>query len=192
MPKHAPTTRRDAGIGGSTYNSRRLELFLRLRRVWWIVATLAAALAVGASPCRAASDPRVTVADVELVTGLRGVTLSSPPLAKADRLTFADRRGRPIVVVAFFSAAEYERAKTTIGQAAGGRLAEFHADVAGIGDEAFDAPASTPTFAVYARKGAAACLVMSMLNEPGTPTARQPRVSQTELRRLARIVVSRL
>src|SRR5579871_3495456 len=88
-----------------------------------------------------AADPRLTVADVEKVTGLTGVQLVAPgSIAGAGAgLNFATADRKMILMVNVGPAALYTRAKEQ-QEYHGLPMPLFHAAVTGVGDEAFDSP----------------------------------------------------
>ena len=63
----------------------------------------------------------------------------------------------------------------------------FHADVSGIGDEAFDSPPGPLQYVLYVRKGAAAASFTAYYVSPAKAT-----LTIEQLKQLARIVVPRI
>ena len=63
----------------------------------------------------------------------------------------------------------------------------FHADVAGIGDEAFDSPPGPLQFVLYARKGANAVSLTAYY-----VSANKATLTMNQLKQLAAITVSRM
>ena len=114
-----------------------------------------ASAVVTAAAAQAAPDPRLTIADVEKLTGLKGLQLVGPgsvPGAGAG-LNFATADKKMILMVNFGPAALYSRAKAQ-KEYHGMPMPLFHADVPGIGDEAFDSPPGPRQYVLYVRKGA--------------------------------------
>ena len=133
------------------------------------------------------ADPRVTVADVEKVTGLKGIQLVAPgsiPGAGAGLNFAADKH--MVLMVNFGTAALYRRAKEqkTIG---GMPMPLFHADVAGIGDEAFDSPPGPIQYVLYVRKGANAASFTAYY-----VSANKATLTMDQLKQLANIAVGRM
>jgi hypothetical protein len=150
------------------------------------VLTMASLLAVPALAQNA--DPRLTIADVEKVTGITGIQLVAPGsvTGAGAGLNFAGPDKKMILMVNFATAALYRRAKDqkTIG---GMPMPLFHADVPGIGDEAFDSPPGPTQYVLYVRKGANAASFTSyyVSNTKATLTMEQ-------LKAIAKIAVSRM
>ena len=133
------------------------------------------------------ADPRLTVADVEKVTGLKGIQLVAPgsiPGAGAGLNFAADKH--MVLMVNFGTAALYRRAKEqkTIG---GMPMPLFHADVAGIGDEAFDSPPGPIQYVLYVRKGANAASFTAYY-----VSANKATLTMDQLKQLANIAVGRM
>jgi len=101
------------------------------------------------------ADPRLTVADVEKATGLKGLQLVAPGsvAGAGSGLNFATADKHMVLMVNFGPAALYQRAKQQKTYA-GVPMPLFHADVPGIGDEAFDSPPGPLQYVLYVRKGA--------------------------------------
>ena len=135
-----------------------------------------------------ATDPRLTVADVEKVTGLKGIQPVAPGsvAGAGSGLNFAGPDKRMVLMVNFGTAALYRRAKEqkTVG---GLPMPLFHADVAGIGDEAFDSPPGPLQFVLYARKGAGAVSLTAYY-----VSANKATLTMSQLKQLAAIAVSRM
>ena len=157
-----------------------------MRRAFDAVAVVAA-LFVG--PLHAQTgDPRLTIAEVEKVTGLNDVQVVRPgavPGAGAG-LNFAGPDKRMVLMVNFGAAALYRRAKEQT-MYAGVPMPLFHADVSGIGDEAFDSPPGPLQYVLYVRKGAAAASFTAYYVSPAKAT-----LTIEQLKQLARIVVPRI
>jgi hypothetical protein len=135
-----------------------------------------------------AADPRLTVADVEKATGLKGVQLVAPgsvPGAGAG-LNFASADRKMILMVNFGPAALYSRAKAQ-KEYAGVPMPLFHADVPGIGDEAFDSPPGPLQYVLYVRKGANAASFTAYYVPPNKAT-----LTLEQLKQLAKIAASRM
>jgi len=152
------------------------------------LAALALAVPLAAHAVHAQSDPRVTVADVEKVSGLKGVQLvPGGSIAGAGAgLNFATAEKRMLVMVNFGPAALYQRAKDqkTVG---GMPMPLLHAIVPGIGDEAFDSPPGPLQYVLYVRKGTNAASFTAYYVSAGKAT-----LTMEQLKQLARIAVSRM
>jgi hypothetical protein len=137
---------------------------------------------------QAQADPRLTVADVEKVTGLNGIQLVAPgSVAGAGAgLNFATADKHMVLMVNFGPAALYRRAKEqkTVG---GMPMPLFHADVAGIGDEAFDSPPGPMQYVLYVRKGTNAASFTAYY-----VSANKATLTMDQLKQLARIAVARM
>src|SRR5438552_15337428 len=101
------------------------------------------------------SDPRLTVADVERVSGMKGIQLVAAGFVPGagPGVNFAGPDKHMVLMVNFGTEALYRRAKaqTAVG---GMPMPLFHADVPGVGDEAFDSPPGPVQYVLYVRKGA--------------------------------------
>src|SRR5262249_39912731 len=126
-----------------------------------------------------AADPRLTVADVETATGLKGLQLVAPgsvPGAGAG-LNFATADKKMLLMVNFGTAALYTRAKAQ-KEYAGVPMPLFHADVPGIGDEAFDSPPGSLQYVLYVRKGANAASFTAYFVAPNKATLTMNQLKQ--------------
>jgi hypothetical protein len=138
-----------------------------------------------------ASDPRITVADVEKVAGIKGVQMMAPgstPGAGAG-LNFAGPDKKMILMVNFGTAELYNRAKAQKEMSVGGMkvpMPLFHASVPGIGDEAFDSPPGNMQYVLYLRKGQRAASLTTYISNG------KPLLTMAQLKQLGIIVASRL
>jgi hypothetical protein len=130
-----------------------------------------------------APDPRLTIADVEKVSGLSGIkqVANGSMTGAGGDLNFVGPEGRLLLMVKFVDARFYEgvRKSTTI----------FHAAVPGLGDDAFDAPPGSTQYVLYVKKGATAISVTSYLS---STRPYGPRLTLDQLKALARIILPRL
>lgn len=135
-----------------------------------------------------AADPRVTVADVEKVTGLSGVQLVAPgSVAGAGAgLNFATADRKMILMVNFGPAALYTQAKNQ-KEYHGMPMPLFHAAVPGIGDEAFDSPPGPMQFVLYMRKGNNAASFTAYYVGPNKAT-----LTIDQLKAIAKVAASRM
>jgi hypothetical protein len=134
------------------------------------------------------ADPRLTVADVEKVTGLKGIQLVTPgsiPGAGAG-LNFASADKHMILMVHSGPGDLYARAKAQKTYA-GVPMPLFHADVAGIGDEAFDSPPGALQYVLYVRKATTALSFTAYY-----VSATKATLTMDQLKQLAKIAVSRM
>jgi hypothetical protein len=143
----------------------------------------------------AAARPSITPADIEQVTGLRGVHLVPPTTTGAvpGRDNYADSTGKIVLWFHDFDAAGFGHAKAQPAKVMSGIEIEpklFHSSVAGLGDEAFDSPDGKVQHALYVRKGQAAFGIIANL----TTSSRgdMPTVTMEQLKALAKIVLSRM
>ncbi len=135
----------------------------------------------------------LTPADVEQVSGWKGVhsiARGAKPAAQAD-LNFVDQGGEIILTVGIGDAALYNKAKQPKKVDIGGQKMEipnFHAEVKGIGDEAFDAPPGNLQWVLYVRKGSRALALTSFID----PKTKKPALTTDHLKALAKIALGRL
>jgi hypothetical protein len=148
-----------------------------------VISALAATIALAQ-----AADPRLTIGDVEQVTGLKGVQLVAPgAVAGAGAgLNFASADKKMILMVNFGPAALYTRAKAQ-KEYAGVPMPLFHADVPGLGDEAFDSPPGPLQYVLYVRKGTNAASFTAYFVPPNKAT-----LTIDQLKQIARIAVARM
>ena len=131
-----------------------------------------------------AYEKLLTVADVEQVSGIKGIKVVpyDPSKGAGGNLNFATQEGTLVVMANFQGSTFYQQSKSQQGF--------FKADVTGVGDEAFSGPAQSPTgepYALWVRKGGQAFALSSFFT-----TAEKNYLSQDQLRELAKIVLSRL
>ena len=143
-----------------------------------------AAAPQAAAPSAVAYESMLSVADVEKVTGLTGVTLvpRDPSKGAGGDLNFATPGAGVVLMALFTGSTLYEQSKAAKGY--------LHAMVPGLGDEAFDGPQNSPVgepYVIYVRKGAKAFSLSAFFGKDGKPT-----VSQARLRELAKGVVEKL
>jgi hypothetical protein len=121
----------------------------------------------------------LTVADIEKVTGLKGVT-PIPKSADADGdLNFARKDGQVILSVTFLEATAY----------AGYRSSKqgFRSALAGVGEEGFVGPSGDePPFIVVFRKAGFAVMLNTI------PEGKTTRLTLQQLTDLAKIIASRM
>src|ERR1051325_2137404 len=133
-------------------------------------------------------DPRLTVADVEKATGLKGLQQVAPGAATGAGagLNFATADKKMVLMVNFGPAALYQRAKQQKTYA-GVPMPLFHADVPGIGDEAFDSPPGPLQYVLYVRKGANAASFTAYF-----VSAKKATLTMDQLKAVAKIAVWRM
>lgn len=137
------------------------------------------------------ADPRLTTADVEKVSGVKGVHLvpaGSQPGAGGS-LNFAGPDKQLIAMVNFGTAELYKRAKEQKEIKVGDKsypMELVHKPLAGVGDEAFDSPPGPMQYVIYARKGANAISVSTYLH------GGKPALTIDQLKQLAQIIFSRM
>lgn len=152
--------------------------------VWMVVVTALSAQA---------PDSRLTVADVEKVTGLTGVHVVTPRSqpGAGPGLNFADSDNKLILMVNFGTDALYRRARAQTEMTVGSAkvpMVLYHADVGGIGDEAFDSPPGPVQYVIYLRKGTKAASITTYFDSSGKKT----RLSIEQLKTIAKTVAARL
>ncbi len=149
------------------------------------IGCVAIVLGVGVALARAqAPDSRLTIADVEKISGLKGVTQAakaSKPGAGGN-LNFLAPDGQLLLMVNFDSARFYDGAKKV--------PITMHALVPGLGDEAFDGPTGSLQYALYVKKGAKAFSLATFFVPHSRPM--QPRLTMDQLKAAATIILSRL
>jgi len=145
---------------------------------------VAIVLGIGTALVRAqAADSRLTIADVEKISGLKGVTLvakASTPGAGGN-LNFVGPDGKLLLMVNFGNAGLYDGAKKM--------PVVFHASVPGLGDEAFDGPPGTLQYTLYVKKNAKAFSLATFFTPRSRPL--QPRLTMDQLKTVATIILSR-
>jgi hypothetical protein len=130
------------------------------------------------------------VADIEKVSGIKGIQQVAPGsvTGAGAGVNFAGPDRKMVVMVNFGPAALYQRAKAQ--QTMPGtniQMPLFHANVPGIGDEAFDSPPGPLQTVLYVRKGANAISLTAYY--VGTNKAT---LTMDQLKQLAMIIVSRM
>jgi len=141
-------------------------------------------LLAGPLACQVADQELVTVQDVEQVTGMEGVQLvpRSSQMGAGGDLNFATADGALLLIVGIQDAPMYDEWKAEEGF--------FHADVADLGDEAFEGPAAgEQRYVLIFRKGDKAISLSSFFN---MQAGGAPYLSQEQLREIARIAIGRL
>jgi|KBSMisStaDraftv2_1062788.scaffolds.fasta_scaffold43492_2 hypothetical protein len=130
-----------------------------------------------------APDPRLTIADVEKVSGVSGVkqVAQGSMTGAGGALNFTGPDGKLILMVNFATASLYDGARKN--------QIVFHAVVPDVGDEAFDAPPGTMQYVLYVKKGAKAVSLTSFLS---TTRPYAPKLTMDQLKALARVVLPRL
>jgi hypothetical protein len=143
------------------------------------------------------ADHRLTIADVEKVSGLKGVQLV-PKMSQTGaggNLNFVDADKHLVVMVNFGTADLYRHARGQTELKVGATVMPitlYHADIKGLGDEAFDGPPGSLQYALYVRKGNQAVSVSSFFRKGGSRLNPTPVLTMEQLKQLAAIVVSRL
>jgi len=150
-----------------------------------LIVAAAASLSLGLAP---AADPRLTVSDVEKVTALKGIQLVAPGsvTGAGAGLNFATADKKMLLMVNFGPAALYTRAKAQ-KEYHGVPMPLFHADVPGIGDEAFDSPPGPLQYVLYVRKGSNAASFTAYFVSPNKAT-----LTIDQLKQIAKITASRM
>lgn len=128
----------------------------------------------------------LTVPDVEKVTGIMGLRLVPPDPSKGagGDLNFARADGTLIVLITGMPGDKYAEAKSFKDA--------FRANVSGLGDQAFEGPSAvikSEPYTLTFRKGDRAFAMASFFD---LKNGAKPFLTQTQLRKLARIVLSRL
>ena len=133
----------------------------------------------------------ISIAEVERVTGLKGVHIVPPGSqpGAGPGLDFAGPDNTLILMVNTGPAALYENARKQKEMDIGGKkypMELFHAAVQGVGDEAFDSPPGNLQYVIYLRKATQAASVSTYLDHG------KPILNMTQLTALAKIVASHL
>ncbi len=121
----------------------------------------------------------ITVADIERVTGLKGVNMVPKGPDSDDDLTFASQDGKVILAVSFLPASAFAGAKSS--------KAGMKSPLSGVGDEAFVGPTSGPLYILVFRKAAHTVIMNTELDE-----ANRARIPIEKMTEIAKIVSSRL
>lgn len=136
-----------------------------------------------------AHDKLLTVADVETVSGIKGLKMvPRPPVLPPrvlDLLTFAKGDGTVVFGAMVADASLYQVLKTSEGT--------FLSDVSGLGDEAFEGPADSPLghgkpTGITVRKGNRCFSLTSWRDIDGARLY----LTMDQVRELAKIAVSRM
>ncbi len=128
-----------------------------------------------------AFEKLLNVADVEKVSGLKGIKLTpkDPTKGLYGDVNFTSGSGMPVLVVVLADTAAYNAWKGEAKQ-----VGAFQDEVSGVGDEAFEAGDYS---ILYFRKGSRSVQLGSGLNAKLAPS-----LSQKQLRELAKLIASRL
>jgi hypothetical protein len=140
------------------------------------------------SPARAQTpDSRLTTADVEKISGIKGIQQVAPGsvTGAGPGLNFVGPDKKMVLMVNFGPADLYQSAKTKTIPVTNVPL--FHADVRGIGDEAFDSPPGPLQYVLYVRKGTNAISLTAYYVGKDKAT-----LTIDQLKQLAMIIVSRM
>jgi hypothetical protein len=154
-------------------------------------------LTIAATQQPAGADHRLTIADVEKVSGLKGIQLV-PRMSQAGaggHLNFADADKHLVLMVNFGTADLYRHAREQKELKVGDTMipmALYHADVKGLGDEAFDSPPGSLQYVLYVRKGNQAVSITTYVRSGGNVRNPTSVLTIDQLKQLAAIVVSRL
>lgn len=163
------------------------------RSMWGAMSVMAIAVMLAATWAWAQSGVTVnpayakllTAADVSKVTGLSGVVLVPPDPHKGagGDLNFALPNGKMILLVTFLDTKSYNQSKA-MKDVYGG-------EVTGVGDQAFIGKVMGMESILYFLKGARGAALSSFIDtDHGWPG--KPFVSQTQLRQLATLMLSRM
>ncbi len=135
-----------------------------------------------AAQAPAAYQKLLTVADVESVTGVKGLKLvpRNPVKGAGGDLNFAKADGSLLLMVRFGPRSLYDGWKAQDGI--------VNSTVSGIGDEAFNGPSGMAPYVLFFRKADHSVSISSFLNSDDM----KPFVPQDQLRALAKIILSRL
>jgi hypothetical protein len=138
-----------------------------------------------------APDPRLTIGDVEKITGVKGVQQVGPGAVTGagPGLNFTGPDKKMILMVNFGTADLYTRAKAQKEMNVGGMtlpMPLFHAVVPGVGDEAFDSPPGNMQYVLYLRKGQKAASLTTYI------AAGKPILTMAQLKQLGALVASRM
>ena len=163
------------------------------RRSHGFAALVLAAALLSAAPFARGDDARLTIADVERVSGIKGLQILAPAAVPGagPGLNFAGPDRKMVLMVNFGTADLYLRAKNQKELKTGSMtipMTLFHAAVPGIGDEAFDSPPGPLQYVIYLRKGQKAASLSTYFARGGKTTI----LTFDQLKQLAAIVASHL
>ena len=148
-----------------------------------IVASANSRAARGGAPQAAnpSAQKLLTIADVEAVTGVKGVKLvpKDPKKGAGGDVNFAKPDGSLLVMLIAAPGTMYDAWKSQSGA--------FNASVSGVGDEAFIGPANVTPYVLFFRKGKNSASISSFLNSD-----MKPLLTQDQIKALAKLVASRL
>jgi hypothetical protein len=133
------------------------------------------------------ADSRLTASDVEKVSGIKGIQQVAPGsvTGAGPGLNFTGPDKKMVLMVNFGPAALYQSAKTKTVPLT--NLPLLHAEVRGIGDEAFDSPPGPLQYVLYVRKGANAISLTAYIVGKDKAT-----LTIDQLKQIAMIIVSRM
>ena len=169
----------------------------RMNRLFGAILLLTLTSPAAASAQPPGADPRLTIADVEKVSGLKGIQLvprMSQPGAGGN-LNFVDASKHLVLMVNVGTADLYRHAREQKELKVGNTVIPmtlYHADVTGLGDEAFDSPPGSLQYVLYIRKGNQAVSMSTYFRSGGNPRSPTSVLTMEQLKQLAAIVVSRL
>src|SRR5690348_3776159 len=141
-----------------------------------------------------AGDKRLTIADVEKVSGLSSVKTvprGSRTGAGGD-LNFVGPDGKLVLMVNFGDQQLYDKARNQKEIKLGDKtypMELFAHAVPGVGDEAFASPPGKVQYVIYARKGNNAISVSTYY--PGVGENVKPVLTEAQLKQIAQIIFSR-
>jgi hypothetical protein len=130
------------------------------------------------------SQELLSVNDVEKIIGIKGIKLipKDPTIGAGGDLNFAMEDNTILLIAAIQDISMYNEWKKQEGF--------FHADVPGIGDEAFEGPSvGEYRYVLIFRKGQKAISLSSFFN---MKAGGKPFFTQEQLRELAKIMISQL
>ena len=142
---------------------------------------LAGAVSAVPQTSNPATAKLLTIADVESVTGVKGVKLVPKDIRRGagGDLNFAKTDGS-LLVMLIAMPGMYDMWKS--------QKVLYNAAVSGVGDEAFNGPAGAIQYVIYFRKGKNSGSISSFVS----PSDMKPVLSQDQLKALAKIVNSRM
>ncbi len=151
-------------------------------------------LLTAALAAQGTTDKRLTIADVEKLTGATGVTtvMRGSRTGAGGDLNFVRSDGKLMLMINFGDAALYTKARTQKTIKVGDKeypMELFAHAVTGAGDEAFAAPPGPVQYVIYARKGTNAISVSSYF--PGAGEGVKPILTEAQLKSIAQLIFSR-
>lgn len=142
-------------------------------------------LSCGASVADDSHGKYLTSADVEKISGMKGIKTvpRDPSKGAGGDLNFADADGKLVIMVNFSGNSIYEKSKQQKGI--------FKSDVKGVGEEAFSGPSTGPEYLLVFRKGVH-CVTLSTFFNIGGPSSKPTMLTKEQLIEIGKGIAGKL